>query len=170
MKRKNTGIYKQQYSPYGSPNPNGHGSPGYLPNRTNTNSTSAAGGGFNSTTPPRPPSGSSGNSVGGSNTGGATLQINQAQQLHISQQSHGHGIQVSNPLFDFNQYINKFTYLRTTIVKTKDLLSSYDFSPFRTYLFILYLFFMLIMLLLLEQVLTVANPKLVPKHNATISK
>lgn len=88
MKRKSAGMYKQQYSPYGSPNPNGHGSPGYLP-RGNTNASSGSGG-FNAGTPPRPPSG-----PGGGNTSGATLQINQAQQLHISQQSHGHAIQVS---------------------------------------------------------------------------
>lgn len=91
MKRKNAGMYKQQYSPYGSPNPNGHGSPGYLPNRSNTNSTAPNGGGFNAATPPRPPSGPGGSN----NTTGATLQINQAQQLHINQQSHGHAIQVS---------------------------------------------------------------------------
>ncbi|XP_012255781.2 neurogenic protein mastermind isoform X6 [Athalia rosae] len=84
-----TGGYKQQYSPYGSPGsmPN-HGSPGYpLPPRG-----AQAGGGpnqtgsqgpFTSSTPPRPPSG----------PGTSTLQINQAQQLHIS--NPGHQIQVS---------------------------------------------------------------------------
>ncbi|XP_051155593.1 neurogenic protein mastermind-like isoform X3 [Leptopilina boulardi] len=83
-----TGGYKQQYSPYGSPGsmPN-HGSPGYpLPPR----GTPGAGpnqpgsqGPFTSSTPPRPPSGS----------GTSTLQINQAQQLHIT--NPGHQIQVS---------------------------------------------------------------------------
>lgn len=96
MKRKNAGIYKQQYSPYGgSPNPNGHGSPGYLPSRSNTNAGSGGNAGFNAGTPPRPPSGPGGGGGNGGNIGGATLQINQAQQLHISQQSHGHAIQVS---------------------------------------------------------------------------
>ncbi|XP_011343844.2 neurogenic protein mastermind isoform X3 [Ooceraea biroi] len=78
--------YKQQYSPYGSPGsmPN-HGSPGFpLPPRGTQgggpNQTGAQGP-FNTTsTPPRPPSG----------PGTSTLQINQAQQLHI-----GNQIQVS---------------------------------------------------------------------------
>jgi len=78
--------YKQQYSPYGSPGsmPN-HGSPGFpLPPRGSQgggpNQTGSQGP-FNTTsTPPRPPSG----------PGTSTLQINQAQQLHI-----GNQIQVS---------------------------------------------------------------------------
>lgn len=84
-----TGGYKQQYSPYGSPGsmPN-HGSPGYpLPPRGAQAGGPGQGGGgqgpFTSSTPPRPPSGS----------GSSTLQINQAQQLHIS--NPGHNIQVS---------------------------------------------------------------------------
>ncbi|KAK9879283.1 hypothetical protein WA026_004133 [Henosepilachna vigintioctopunctata] len=86
MKRKAPGMYKQQYSPYSSPS---HGSPGYLP-RTNsgTSGGSTPGGPFGGGTPPRPPSGH-----GGGGTG-PTLQINQAQQLHISQQGHGHSIQI----------------------------------------------------------------------------
>ncbi|RZC38938.1 neurogenic protein mastermind-like [Asbolus verrucosus] len=89
MKRKSAGIYKQQqYSPYSSPSASSHGSPGYLP-RSGTGSTSGpAGGAFGGGTPPRPPSGP------GGNNSGATLQINQAQQLHISQQNHGHAIQI----------------------------------------------------------------------------
>lgn len=88
MKRK--GMYnKQQYSPYGSPNAGGHGSPGYLPRG---GGGANGGGGFAGGTPPRPPSGP------GGNNSGTTLQINQAQQLHISQQSHGHAIQVSHLL------------------------------------------------------------------------
>lgn len=95
MKRKSAGMYKQQYSPYGSPNPNGHGSPGYLP-RGNAGANSGPGnGGYNAGTPPRPPSGP------GGNNSGTTLQINQAQQLHISQQSHGHAIQVGEGIFIF---------------------------------------------------------------------
>ncbi|XP_063985595.1 neurogenic protein mastermind isoform X2 [Diachasmimorpha longicaudata] len=84
-----TGGYKQQYSPYGSPGsmPN-HGSPGYpLPPRGGQgggpNQPGSAQGPFTSSTPPRPPSG----------PGTSTLQINQAQQLHIS--NPGHQIQVS---------------------------------------------------------------------------
>ncbi|XP_031772520.1 LOW QUALITY PROTEIN: neurogenic protein mastermind-like [Apis florea] len=80
--------YKQQYSPYGSPGsmPN-HGSPGYpLPPRGSQgggpNQTGSQGS-FTSSTPPRPPSG----------PGTSTLQINQAQQLHIN--NPGHQIQVS---------------------------------------------------------------------------
>ncbi|XP_043267905.1 neurogenic protein mastermind-like isoform X2 [Venturia canescens] len=83
-----TGAYKQQYSPYGSPGsmPN-HGSPGYpLPPRGSQgggpNQTGSQGP-FTSSTPPRPPSG----------PGTSTLQINQAQQLHIT--NPGHQIQVS---------------------------------------------------------------------------
>ncbi|XP_063912380.1 neurogenic protein mastermind-like [Zophobas morio] len=87
MKRKGAGIYKQQYSPYSSPSASSHGSPGYLP-RNSTGST-GGGGAFGSGTPPRPSSG-----PGGTNSG-PTLQINQAQQLHITQQNHGHAIQVS---------------------------------------------------------------------------
>lgn len=90
MKRKNpTGIYKQQYSPYGSPGASSHGSPGYLPRgNNNSNQGPTSGGAFTGGTPPRPPSGP------GGNNNGTTLQINQAQQLHINQQNHGH-IQVS---------------------------------------------------------------------------
>ncbi|KAK0183289.1 hypothetical protein PV327_001343 [Microctonus hyperodae] len=84
-----TSGYKQQYSPYGSPGsmPN-HGSPGYpLPPRGaqggGPNQNNSGQGPFTSSTPPRPPSGS----------GSSTLQINQAQQLHIS--NPGHNIQVS---------------------------------------------------------------------------
>ncbi|XP_015595049.1 neurogenic protein mastermind isoform X3 [Cephus cinctus] len=83
-----TGGYKQQYSPYGSPGsmPN-HGSPGYpLPPRGSQGggpNQSGSQGSFSSSTPPRPPSG----------PGTSTLQINQAQQLHIS--NPGHQIQVS---------------------------------------------------------------------------
>ncbi|KOC66192.1 hypothetical protein WH47_07261 [Habropoda laboriosa] len=83
-----SGGYKQQYSPYGSPGsmPN-HGSPGYpLPPRGSQgggpNQTGSQGP-FTSSTPPRPPSG----------PGTSTLQINQAQQLHIN--NPGHQIQVS---------------------------------------------------------------------------
>ncbi|XP_017759516.1 PREDICTED: neurogenic protein mastermind isoform X2 [Eufriesea mexicana] len=83
-----SGGYKQQYSPYGSPGsmPN-HGSPGYpLPPRgsqgAGPNQTGSQGP-FTSSTPPRPPSG----------PGTSTLQINQAQQLHIN--NPGHQIQVS---------------------------------------------------------------------------
>ncbi|OAD62212.1 hypothetical protein WN48_07663 [Eufriesea mexicana] len=82
-----SGGYKQQYSPYGSPGsmPN-HGSPGYpLPPRgsqgAGPNQTGSQGP-FTSSTPPRPPSG----------PGTSTLQINQAQQLHIN--NPGHQIQV----------------------------------------------------------------------------
>lgn len=84
--------YKQQYSPYGSPGsmPN-HGSPGYpLPPRGSQgggpNQTGSQGS-FTSSTPPRPPSG----------PGTSTLQINQAQQLHIN--NPGHQIQVSGSSF-----------------------------------------------------------------------
>lgn len=91
QKRKTSGMYKQQYSPYGSPSASGHGSPGYLPrgnaNTGNTPGGQAGNGGFSGGTPPRPPSGPG-------NPSSATLQINQAQQLHISQQGHGHSIQV----------------------------------------------------------------------------
>ncbi|XP_076231464.1 neurogenic protein mastermind isoform X2 [Calliopsis andreniformis] len=84
-----SGGYKQQYSPYGgSPGsmPN-HGSPGYpLPPRGSQgggpNQTGSQGP-FTSSTPPRPPSG----------PGTSSLQINQAQQLHIN--NPGHQIQVS---------------------------------------------------------------------------
>ncbi|XP_076626130.1 neurogenic protein mastermind isoform X1 [Colletes latitarsis] len=84
-----SGGYKQQYSPYGgSPGsmPN-HGSPGYpLPPRgsqgAGPNQTGSQGP-FTSSTPPRPPSG----------PGTSSLQINQAQQLHIN--NPGHQIQVS---------------------------------------------------------------------------
>lgn len=86
--------YKQQYSPYGSPGsmPN-HGSPGYpLPPRGSQgggpNQTGSQGS-FTSSTPPRPPSG----------PGTSTLQINQAQQLHIN--NPGHQIQVSGPFLFF---------------------------------------------------------------------
>lgn len=77
-----SGGYKQQYSPYGSPGsmPN-HGSPGYpLPPRGSQgggpNQTGSQGPFNTNSTPPRPPSG----------PGTSTLQINQAQQLHISNQ------------------------------------------------------------------------------------
>ena len=84
------GGYKQQYSPYGSPGslPN-HGSPGYpLPPRgaqgqQGPGQGAGPQGPFNNSTPPRPSSGS----------GTSTLQINQAQQLHIN--NPGHQIQVS---------------------------------------------------------------------------
>ncbi|KAG5319162.1 MAM protein, partial [Acromyrmex heyeri] len=92
-----SGGYKQQYSPYGSPGsmPN-HGSPGYpLPPRGSQgggpNQTGSQGP-FNTTsTPPRPPSG----------PGTSTLQINQAQQLHIGNQiqvSAGQHLQVTSEL------------------------------------------------------------------------
>ncbi|XP_050312270.1 neurogenic protein mastermind-like isoform X2 [Anthonomus grandis grandis] len=93
MKRKNSpyGAAKQpqqqqqqqqqQYSPYGSPGPGG--SPGFLPSGR---------GGAGGPPPPRPPSGPGNNQNGGG--GGPSVQINQAQQLNINQQSHGH-IQVS---------------------------------------------------------------------------
>lgn len=95
QKRKTAGIYKQQYSPYGSPSASGHGSPGYLPGRggggtgnsTPGGGTPGSGAPYSGGTPPRPPSGPG-------STASATLQINQAQQLHISQQGHGHSIQV----------------------------------------------------------------------------
>ncbi|XP_050515733.1 neurogenic protein mastermind-like [Diabrotica virgifera virgifera] len=91
MKRKNPGIYKQQYSPYSSPSASSHGSPGYLPRSSTgpTNNSGAFGGG----TPPRPPSGPGGGN--NQNSGTTNVQINQAQQLNISQQNHGHTIQVS---------------------------------------------------------------------------
>ncbi|XP_032678606.1 neurogenic protein mastermind-like isoform X7 [Odontomachus brunneus] len=84
-----SGGYKQPYSPYNNspgPMPN-HGSPQYpLPPRGSQtggpNQTSSQGP-FNNSTPPRPPSG----------PGTSTLQINQAQQLHIN--NPGHQIQVS---------------------------------------------------------------------------
>ncbi|KAJ8941458.1 hypothetical protein NQ318_016898 [Aromia moschata] len=85
MKRKGAGMYKQQYSPYSSPSASSHGSPGYLP-RAGAGPNSSAGP-FGGGTPPRPPSGPGGNGSG------ASVQINQAQQLNISQQSHGHAIQ-----------------------------------------------------------------------------
>lgn len=99
MKRKGPGLYKQQqYSPYSSPSASSHGSPGYLP-RTGTGSTGGPGGGaFGGGTPPRPSSGP------GVSNSGTTLQINQAQQLHINQQSHGHAIQVIKFLFQ-QQYM-----------------------------------------------------------------
>lgn len=84
------GMYKQQYSPYGSPSAN-HGSPGYMPGRgggPGPGGPQGPGG-----PPPRPPSGANNN--GGNAQNQATLQINQAQQLHISQQSGHGGIQVS---------------------------------------------------------------------------
>lgn len=87
MKRKTSGMYKQQYSPYSSPSTSSHGSPGYLP-RSASGPSNGSGGPFGGGTPPRPPSG-----PGGNNTG-ASVQINQAQQLNINQQSHGHTIQV----------------------------------------------------------------------------
>lgn len=89
MKRKGAGMYKQQYSPYGSPSASSHGSPGYLPRGGGGGGSTPGGGAFGGGTPPRPSSG-----PGGSNSG-TTLQINQAQQLHISQQGQGHAIQVS---------------------------------------------------------------------------
>ncbi|KAK4883013.1 hypothetical protein RN001_006332 [Aquatica leii] len=89
MKRKGAGIYKQQYSPYGSPSASSHGSPGYLPRTSGGGGSTPGGGAFGGGTPPRPASGP------GGNTSGTTLQINQAQQLHISQQGQGHSIQVS---------------------------------------------------------------------------
>ncbi|KAI4501910.1 hypothetical protein M0802_003245 [Mischocyttarus mexicanus] len=81
--------YKQQYSPYGSPGsmPN-HGSPGYpLPPRGSQSAGPNQTGSqvpFSNSTPPRPPSG----------PGTSTLQINQAQQLHIN--NPGHQIQVES--------------------------------------------------------------------------
>lgn len=70
---------KQQYSPYGSPGSlSNHGSPQYLPRGQAPHV-----GQFSSSTPPRPPS----------CPGTASLQINQAQQMHINQQ--GQQIQVS---------------------------------------------------------------------------
>ncbi|EFN87133.1 Neurogenic protein mastermind [Harpegnathos saltator] len=79
-----SGGYKQPYSPYNNspgPMPN-HGSPQYpLPPRGSQtggpNQTSSQGP-FNNSTPPRPPSG----------PGTSTLQINQAQQLHINNPAH----------------------------------------------------------------------------------
>ncbi|CAH1126964.1 unnamed protein product [Ceutorhynchus assimilis] len=76
---------QQQYSPYGSP---GQGnSPGFLPSGRGNNQPNQ--GPFSGGTPPRPPSG-----PGAGNSQGASVQINQAQQLNINQQSHG-PIQVS---------------------------------------------------------------------------
>ncbi|CAH0553129.1 unnamed protein product [Brassicogethes aeneus] len=89
IKRKGAGMYKQPYSPYGSPSASSHGSPGYLPRNGGPGNAAPQGGPFGGGTPPRPPSGP------GGNTGGSTLQINQAQQLNINQQNHGHSIQVS---------------------------------------------------------------------------
>lgn len=97
MKRKTSGIYKQQYSPYSSPSASSHGSPGYLPRSASGPSNSA--GPFGGGTPPRPPSGP------GGNNSGTTVQINQAQQLSISQQSHGHTIQVGT------EYSHNFIFL-----------------------------------------------------------
>ncbi|XP_031333064.1 neurogenic protein mastermind-like isoform X2 [Photinus pyralis] len=88
MKRKGAGMYKQQYSPYGSPSASGHGSPGYLPRNSGGGGSTPGSGAFGGGTPPRPSSGPGGNGSG------TTLQINQAQQLHISQQGQGHSIQV----------------------------------------------------------------------------
>ncbi|KAJ8919127.1 hypothetical protein NQ315_012112 [Exocentrus adspersus] len=87
MKRKNAGIYKQQYSPYNSPSASSHGSPGYLPR--SGSGPNANTGPFGGGTPPRPPSGP------GGNNSGTNVQINQAQQLNISQQGHGHAIQLN---------------------------------------------------------------------------
>lgn len=94
--------YKQQYSPYGSPGsmPN-HGSPGYpLPPRGSQgggpNQTGSQGPFNTNSTPPRPPSG----------PGTSTLQINQAQQLHISNQ-----IQVSEMY-----YCMKSIFIRKRII------------------------------------------------------
>ncbi|XP_044730690.1 neurogenic protein mastermind isoform X2 [Chrysoperla carnea] len=80
------GLYKQQYSPYNSPSAN-HGSPGYMPR--GPGGGPPGGGPQGGGPPPRPPSGANSNTQSNS----TTLQINQAQQLHISQP--GHGIQVS---------------------------------------------------------------------------
>ena len=109
-----TGGYKQQYSPYGSPGsmPN-HGSPGYpLPPRGSQGggpNQPGSQGPFTSSTPPRPPSGS----------GTSTLQINQAQQLHIS--NPGHQIQVNFSIIFFLSiwmwiFVN---FLRRDNLKTK---------------------------------------------------
>lgn len=99
MKRKASGMYKQQYSPYSSPSASSHGSPGYLPRPGPGPGPGNNSGPFGGGTPPRPPSGHGGNNCG------TTVQINQAQQLNISQQSHGHTIQVSR----LSQYV--FTLL-----------------------------------------------------------
>lgn len=96
--------YKQQYSPYGSPGsmPN-HGSPGYpLPPRgsqgAGPNQTGSQGP-FNTTsTPPRPPSG----------PGTSTLNINQAQQLHI-----GNQIQVSETIRKYKKLKSMFLQCST---------------------------------------------------------
>jgi hypothetical protein len=77
---------KQQYSPYGSPGslPN-HGSPQYIPRGQAAQGAPQHVGQFSSSTPPRPPS----------CPGTTSLQINQAQQMHINQQ--GQQIQVTCP-------------------------------------------------------------------------
>lgn len=93
----------QQYSSYGSPGGGmaNHGSPGpnYMPSR-NTGGGGGGTGGIGGSNPngaggaPRPPPSSAG--IGGiGNQGSTTLQMKQTQQLHISQQGGGHGIQVS---------------------------------------------------------------------------
>jgi hypothetical protein len=87
-----TSAPKQQYSPYGSPGPlPNHGSPQYLPRGQAPQGTPQHVGQFNSSTPPRPPS----------CPGTAGLQINQAQQMQISQQ--GQQIQVSSVPLRKNQ-------------------------------------------------------------------
>lgn len=108
MKRKGAGIYKQQYSPYGSPSASSHGSPGYLPRGNSNSNAGPTSGSYSGGTPPRPPSG-----PGGSNSG-TTLQINQAQQLHISQQNHGH-IQVRT-LFIFIYFIGIIDFFKKEYV------------------------------------------------------
>lgn len=110
QKRKSTGMYKQQYSPYGSPSASGHGSPGYLPRgNTGAGNTPGAqtGNAFSGGTPPRPPSGP------GNPPSAATLNINQAQQMHISQQGHGHSIQVRLWLFNVIENIKPIAFINT---------------------------------------------------------
>lgn len=113
LKRKGAGIYKQQYSPYGSPSASSHGSPGYLPRGTNAGNATPGGGAFSGGTPPRPSSGP------GGNNSGATLQINQAQQLHINQQVQGHAIQVSE-VTNFTFCSKQFCYPCKYLVLSKD--------------------------------------------------
>lgn len=72
------GNYKQQYSPYGSPG--GHGSPGFIPRGQGSGGPFVQG-----SAPSRPPS------VPG---GTSTLQMSQAQQMQVSQQTSGQQIQV----------------------------------------------------------------------------
>lgn len=91
------GMNQQPFSPYGSPGQmSNHGSPaggpGFMGNRgaggAPGSGTGGAGGGPQAAGPPRPAS-------GGHPHQQTTLQMKQSQQLHITQQGMGHGLQVS---------------------------------------------------------------------------